>query len=136
MTTIIERKPLEYYLNLKYPVTIIPDETGGYVAEIEDLPGCFTQGETLDETYENIEEARRLWIESMYEDGNDIPLPRTEQKFSGKFNVRVPKSLHRKLSKLAEKEGVSLNQYLVFTLSHAVGQDEDRQAKLTKTKAR
>lgn len=33
-----ERKPLEFYLALKYPVTITPDITGGYVAEIQDLP--------------------------------------------------------------------------------------------------
>ena len=35
---------LECYLALKYPITIYPDEQGGYVSEIKDLPGCFTQG--------------------------------------------------------------------------------------------
>jgi predicted RNase H-like HicB family nuclease len=129
MTTDIARKPLEFYLELKYPVTIIPDETGGYVAEIEDLPGCFTQGETLEETYENMEEARRLWLESAYEDGLDIPLPRTEREYSGKFNVRFPKSLHRRLDQMADREGVSLNQFLVSTLSREVGLEESRRKK-------
>ncbi|MFM7370356.1 MAG: type II toxin-antitoxin system HicB family antitoxin, partial [Sphaerospermopsis kisseleviana] len=42
------KQSLEYYLNLKYSVTLYPDaEQGGYVAEIKDLPGCLTQGETL-----------------------------------------------------------------------------------------
>jgi antitoxin HicB len=121
MTTKTERKPLEFYLELKYPITIIPDVAGGYVAEIEDLPGCFTQGETLEETYTNMEEARHLWLESAYEDGLYIPLPRDENQYSGKFNVRVPKELHRKLDRLAEREGVSLNQFIVSTLSHSVG---------------
>jgi len=62
MTNDIQRKSLEFYLKLKYPIKIIPDVTGGYVAEIEDLPGCFTQGETLEETYENMEEVRQLWL--------------------------------------------------------------------------
>jgi len=126
MPTKTKRKPLEFYLGLNYPVMITPDVTGGYVAEIEDLPGCFTQGETLEETYANIEEARNLWLESAYEDGLEIPLPSEDDKFSGKFNVRVPASLHRKLHKLAKKEGVSLNQYVVYALSHAAGVNEGK----------
>jgi antitoxin HicB len=137
MVTKAERKPLDYYLGLKYSVTITPDITSGFVAEIKDLPGCYSQGETLEETYRNIEEARRLWIESMYEDGNDIPFPgsETEKQYSGKFNVRVPKSLHRKLDELAEKEGVSLNHFLVSTLSLAVGQRDVKGSKSRKKHA-
>jgi antitoxin HicB len=126
MTTKTERKPLEFYLELKYPVTIIPDVTGGYVAEIEDLPGCFTQGETIEETYTNMEEARRLWLESAYEDGLDLPVPESDLEYSGKFNVRIPASLHRKLHRLAGKEGVSLNQYVVYALSHTAGVAESK----------
>lgn len=121
-----ERKPLEFYLELKYSTTITPDATGGYVAEIEDLPGCFTQGETIEETYANIEEARRLWLESAYEDDLDIPLPRDLEHYSGKFFIRTPKSLHRELAQIAKREGVSLNQFLVSTLSRAVGAKESR----------
>jgi antitoxin HicB len=125
MVTNIERKPLEYYLSLKYPVSIEEAPEGGYFIQIKDLPGCLSQGETVEEALEMIEEARRLWLESMYEDGNEIPLPGADEKqYSGKFNVRIPKSLHRKLDELAEQEGVSLNHYLVSTLSRAVGQGE------------
>ena len=135
MTTKTERKPLEFYLDLKYSVTITPDVTGGYVAEIEDLPGCFTQGETLEETYANMDEARRLWLESAYEDGLDIPLPRDLEQYSGKFFIRAPKSLHRKLNQMAKREGVSLNQYLVSTLSHSVGLEEARSTRTRKREA-
>jgi predicted RNase H-like HicB family nuclease len=127
MPTKTERKPLEFYLGLKYPITIIPDVSGGYVAEIEDLPGCMTQGETLEETFGNMEEARRLWIESAYEDRQDIPAPKADEEYSGKFLIRTPKSLHRKLYHMASEEGVSLNQFLVSTLAQAVGYIEARQ---------
>ncbi|GCA78588.1 type II toxin-antitoxin system HicB family antitoxin [Microcystis aeruginosa] len=40
---------LEFYLELKYPITIYPDDEGGYVSEIKDITRCFTQGETLEE---------------------------------------------------------------------------------------
>jgi predicted RNase H-like HicB family nuclease len=73
----LEKPSLEYYLNLQYTVTLYPDaeQGGGYVAEIKDLPGCFTQGETLEEIITNINEARELWIETAYEAGDNIPLP-------------------------------------------------------------
>ena len=129
MTSKTERRPLEFYLGLKYPITIYPDTTGGYVAEIEDLPGCITQGETLEEVEANMEEARRLWLESAYEDRLDIPLPRDSEGYSGKFFIRAPKSLHRKLDRMSKREGVSLNQYLVSTLSHAVGVAETKQTR-------
>jgi antitoxin HicB len=124
-----ERKPLAYYLALKYPVTLHPAPEGGYAVEIEDLPGCISQGETIEETMKMVEEARRLWLESAYEDRLDIPEPRSEDDYSGKFNVRLPKSLHRKLDQLAVHEGVSLNQYLVSTLSLAVGLKEGGKVK-------
>lgn len=128
-----ESKPLEYYLSLKYPVSIEEAPEGGYFVQIKDLPGCFSQGETVEETLENIEDARRLWMESMYEDGNAIPLPgAAEKQYSGKFNVRIPKSLHRKLDEIAEQEGVSLNHFLVSTLSRAVGQEEGSKTKTHK----
>lgn len=115
----IEQSPLEYYLKLQYPITLYPDIEGGYVAQIKDLPGCLTQGETLEETMININEARELWIETACEAGNNIPLPSTDDSYSGKLMLRMPKSLHRRLSETAETEGVSLNQYIVSLVSAA-----------------
>jgi antitoxin HicB len=115
-----QSQPLDYYLSLDYPMTVYPDAEGGFVAEIKDLPGCMTQAETIEELMENINEARELWIETVYESGKrDIPLPATAQDFSGKFVLRVPKSLHRRLAQQAEQEGISLNQYAVSLLSAA-----------------
>ena len=115
----IEQSSLEYYLKLQYSITLYSDAEGGYVAEIKDLPGCLTQGETLEETMTNINEARELWIETAYEAGDNIPLPSTDDSYSGKLMLRMPKSLHRRLSETAEREGVSLNQYIVSLVSTA-----------------
>jgi antitoxin HicB len=54
-TKAIELESMDYYLNLKYPVTIHAAPEGGFVAEIEDLPGCLAQGETLEEVFNEIE---------------------------------------------------------------------------------
>jgi antitoxin HicB len=69
------KEHIQSYLNRQYPITLYPDVEGGYVAEIKDLPGCLTQGDTLEETINNINEARELWIETAYEAGDEIPLP-------------------------------------------------------------
>ncbi|HEX3130350.1 MAG TPA: type II toxin-antitoxin system HicB family antitoxin [Thermoanaerobaculia bacterium] len=42
---------------VSYRALVHPEEEGGYWAEIPDLPGCFTQGDTLDEIYHNLAEA-------------------------------------------------------------------------------
>lgn len=43
---------------------IHPDESGGYWAEVPALPGCVTQGETIDEVRENLHEAVEAWLEA------------------------------------------------------------------------
>lgn len=117
MSATEERRPLEFYLDKAYPIVVYPAEEGGYVAEIEELPGCITQGETIDEVMRGIEDARRAWLQVEYEEGAEIPLPRTEETYSGKLLVRLPKYLHRRLAQQAEREGVSLNQHIVSLLS-------------------
>ncbi|MEA5511970.1 type II toxin-antitoxin system HicB family antitoxin [Crocosphaera sp. UHCC 0190] len=71
----VNSQSLDYYLNLPYPITLYPASEGGYVAEIKDLQGCLTQGETLEETINNINEAKALWLETAYDEGDQIPLP-------------------------------------------------------------
>ncbi len=115
------RKPLEYYLNLSYPFHAIADEEGGWAIVFPDLPGCLTQADTMEELAYMAEDARRLWIEATYEGGDPIPLPSYPPDYSGKFNVRLPKSLHQDLAEAAEREGVSLNQYVTAVLAGAVG---------------
>jgi antitoxin HicB len=113
------KKDLSYYLSLDYPIMInkeIDDGKTYYVAEIPDLPGCGAHGETIDAAMKSLDEARRLWIEGSYEKGLDIPEPVSEDEFSGKFLLRIPPKLHMELSKNAEKENVSLNQYIRNTL--------------------
>ena len=57
------------------------------------------------------------WIETKLENGFSIPEPIDDEKYSGKFVLRLPKSLHKNLAIEAEKEGVSLNQYALYKLA-------------------
>ena len=114
-------KSLEYYLSLPYTIELIREPEGGWFVRVRELPGCMSAGDTPDEAIEMIQDAMRLWIQTALEDGDPIPEPRSLDEYSGKFVVRVPRSLHRDLVIQAEREGVSLNQYINTILARAVG---------------
>lgn len=113
-------KNVEYYMNLPYNYIVQPitDESGSYFyARVLELDGCQSTGETFEEAYENLREAMEGWIETKLEGGFEVPLPVGYDDFSGKFVVRIPKSLHYRLTIEAKQEGVSLNQYALYKLS-------------------
>ncbi len=103
-------------MSLPYPMEIIPDE-GGFVALIPDLPGCMSSGETVEEALKGLEDSKELWIGAKIDAKDPIPEPSSIEDYSGKFVLRIPKTLHRSLDHEAKKQGVSLNQHIVHLLS-------------------
>lgn len=118
-------KTVEYYLGLTYTRELIPEPEGGWFVRIKELPGCMSQGDTADDAMIMIEDAMRAWIDAELRKGCAIPEPRPEEEFSGKFVVRVSKSLHRKISGISTDEGISLNQWISTTLAEAVGENRN-----------
>lgn len=116
------RHPLDYYLNLEYPFTVVPDD-GSFFIEFPDLKGCMTQVEDASEIGAMAEEIRTLWLETAYEQGLPLPEPATQLEYSGKFVVRMPKSLHRDLALAAGREGTSLNSYVSYVLANREADD-------------
>jgi len=102
----------------KYRVDIYwSEEDGLYLAEVPELPGCLTHGETVAKAAQNAEGAIEGWIETAGDMGWPIPRPSVEKHYSGRFLARIPRSLHARLAQVAERDGVSLNQYIVSRLS-------------------
>jgi len=102
-------------LSLPYTFQVRKTENG-YWANVKEIDGCHTPASTIEEAYRDLEMILKDHIEIRLENGNPIPEP-VDQEYSGKFNVRVPKTLHKQLAQEAEDEGVSLNQYVVYKLS-------------------
>lgn len=58
----------------RYTVLLIPDpEEGGYTVQVPMLPGCHTQGDTIEEALTNAREAIQCYIEGLVKDGEPIP---------------------------------------------------------------
>ena len=112
---------LKDYLKLKYPIELMKDDDGTYLVRIPDLPGCADEGKTPEEAIKNIEKTKRWWLKSAIEDECPIPLPSEEIEHSGRILLRMSKSLHGALSRLAKREGVSLNQLILQLVSTGLG---------------
>ena len=69
------KKDLIYYMNLPYPMEVVPTKEGGYVASVPLLKGCITQAETKEEIEKMLFDAKVCWLEAALEDGLDIPEP-------------------------------------------------------------
>lgn len=95
-----------------YPFKVEPlkkVDGGGYAITFPDLPGCMSDGATHEEAIENGRDAFRAWMKSLIEDGRDIPKPGVGHDVPVKFVLRLPRSLHARLTSRASVEGVSLN---------------------------
>lgn len=102
-----------------YRIEVIPEEVeGGFVVQYPDLPGCISAGDTIEEALANLQEAKRLWAEAIADDKGEIKIPEEYlPNYSGKFKLRLPKSLHKRLADEARLEGVSMNQYCLYKLA-------------------
>ena len=107
-----------------YPIDTDSDEIE-WVAEFPDLPGCVGAGETAEEAVTMAIDAKKAWIKAAQENGRNIPEPINpyESDYSGKFTLRLPKTLHRELVLQAEDEGVSLNQYILYLISKGLNKE-------------
>jgi predicted RNase H-like HicB family nuclease len=74
-------RDIEQYIHLTYAVEVVPDSTTDgmlcYRASHPELPGCMAHGETPEEALENLEDAKRLYVETLVAKNLEIPLPKS-----------------------------------------------------------
>ena len=116
----------ERYLERPYTRMLVPDpEDGGFVAEVLELPGCLSQGDTPEEAYANLEEAMAGWIAVSLEAGHAIPEPIGASEYSGRFALRISSELHRQAALRAMREGISLNQWIALAMAEKVSGERE-----------
>jgi antitoxin HicB len=105
----------------QYQFTVRPlskEEGGGFLVEYPDIPGCMSDGETLEEAIANGREALRDCIDVFSESGRKIPKPGIEP---AQWRQRVPRTLYAKLTRQAANEGVSINSFVTAVIAEAIG---------------
>jgi antitoxin HicB len=115
---------VDRYVDLPYHITLAQDgeESGGkWVAAAEELAGCTARGDSPEEAIARLKDAMAIWITSALHEGRDIPEPKSATSHSGRLLLRMPRTLHAALTRAAERENVSLNQFITDALASAVG---------------
>jgi len=134
---------LAQYLELPYQLDV-RSERGGertqWTATVEELPGCTSRGDTADEALAGLRTAMESWLTAAIAENREVPQPgqdvgksRSSHSYSGRFLVRMPKSLHEELARAAEKEQISLNRLVTDVLASAVEQGDPATANGTKS---
>lgn len=66
-------KPQDYEIRIR---PLSDEDGGGFIAEVPELPGCMSDGETPQEALENVFDAIRCWMEAAREMGRKVPEPK------------------------------------------------------------
>ena len=120
MRTTSNRNPDQYQFTVR---PLSKEEGGGYLVEYPDIPGCMSDGETIEEAITNGREALLDCMEVFKESGRKIPKPGIE---AAQWRQRLPRTLYSKLTKQAENEGVSINSLVTAIIAEAIGAKQGR----------
>jgi len=116
--------PFEAYAHVVAPLS--EEDGGGYMITFPDLPGCMSDGDSLDEVLLNGRDAFNSWIAARVDMKLPVPEPTrySEEGKPVKFVQRLPRSLHISLQARARAEGVSLNTLVLTLIAEGLGRHE------------
>ena len=124
--------PFEAYSHVVSPLS--PEDGGGFVFTMPDLPSLLADGETVDEAVIDGRAAFDAVISALVDMGREVPAPVLSARdfapvsASGKFVARVPRSIHSQLVARARTEGVSLNTLVLAYIAEGLGRRERQRA--------
>lgn len=97
------------------------EDGGGLMISFPDLPGCFSDGDTYEQTIANGRETFYEWIEGWEGMGRKVPRPTADDDIDpSKFVIRMPHSLHLRVMATAAAEGVSANMLLTTIIAEGI----------------
>ena len=88
-----------------------------YVGLCSEFPSLSWLAESQDDAWQGIRKLVADVIQDMQANGESLPVPFSEKKYSGNFQVRIPPEAHRNLAIQAAETGISLNRLVSFKLS-------------------
>jgi len=92
-----------------YTINVFQDDDGEYVAHFVEMPSVSAFGESPEAALSELATAWTGVKESYRKHGEPVPVAPARKEYSGQFNVRIDRRLHRALAIEAAKAGVSLN---------------------------
>lgn len=103
-----------------FSVNLYQDEDGDWLAHFIELPNVSAFGDTPEEAIHELETAWQAMKESYAKHNEPVPVAPAKKEYSGQFNVRIDKRIHRLLAIEAAQAGVTLNALIAQKLALAV----------------
>lgn len=108
-----------------FSLQIITESEGDYIAHFVELPTVSACGSTAEEALAELKIAWEAMKVSYRKHGDEIPVAPTRKEYSGQFNVRIDRRIHRALAVEAARAGISLNALIAQRLSQGVSSQFD-----------
>ena len=106
-------KDLNYYLGLPWTYKFEWDNDDQiYVASVDELKGCMSHGDTIEEASLMIKDALISHVSAMLEDKDEIPEPPKPEEYKGKIAYRTSPKMHYKIAKKAAIEKKSISKII------------------------
>ncbi len=119
----MNKKKIEDYLKLPWTYIVKTEREKGrsfFIISVEELPGISSDGETLEEAYENVQEALHAAIALYIKLGDEIPVPIDKNRFKGNLAYRTTPQRHYQLAAEAKRRHVSLSKMLDYAVDHTL----------------
>lgn len=101
-------------------VALFQEEEGDWVAHFEELPNVSAVGDSPEDALEELKIAWNLMKESYRAHNQPVPVAPSQKAYSGQFNVRLDRRLHKALAIEAARFGLSLNALVSQKLHYAL----------------
>lgn len=102
-----------------FAVNLFRDEEGSYLAHFAELPETSAFADSPEAALSELESAWQSVKETYLAEGKSVPLAPARKEYSGRFNVRIDRRLHRQLAVEAARAGVSLNALVAKKLAQS-----------------
>lgn len=117
-----------------FSVNILKDEEGDFLAHLVEMPNISAFASTPVKAIAELAQAWEGVKESYRKHNQPIPEAPGQKQYSGRFNVRIDKRVHKALAVEAVQFGISLNALVAQKLAAAVGKDfSPRQSRMKKS---
>lgn len=104
-----------------FSIELFKDDDEEWLAHFEELPNVSAFGSSPEDALIELKEAWEVMKESYASHNEAIPVAPSKKAYSGQFNVRIDKRIHRALAVEAARAGISLNALVAQKLSLSVG---------------
>jgi len=108
-----------------FSIHLLKDDDEDFIAHFVELPNVSACGSTAEEALAELKVAWEAMKESYYKHKEEIPVAPTRKEYSGQFNVRIDKRIHRALAIEAARAGISLNALVAQKLQRSVKQNSE-----------